>query len=62
MTTFEVIIKNIDEKLEQLKTVVCSERISSFDGYKRICGEIHGLTTAKEFILEVKHRLEHSDD
>lgn len=58
MDILDVIIKNINDKTAQLKDTVCSERLTSFDDYKRLCGEIHGLEIAKGYILDAKDRLE----
>jgi uncharacterized protein YaaR (DUF327 family) len=58
MDAFDVVIKHIDEKIEQLKDHVCSERLESFDDYKQLCGEIRGLQTARGYLLDAKDRLE----
>lgn len=62
MTPFELILKHIDDKVEHLRDAVCSERLTTFDEYKRLCGEIRGLRIAKELVLDVKQRVENEDD
>jgi len=62
MTVLELLIKQIDEKVEQLQDAVCSERISSFEEYKKLCGEIHGLLTARGYVLDVKDKMEQHND
>ena len=62
MNAIEVIVKNIDEKVAQLQDAVSTGRCESYEEYKRMCGEIKGLLTARGYALEMQHRLEHDED
>ena len=62
MDSLEVIIQQADEKVTQLKDFMAEGRCESFEEYKRICGEIRGLLTARGYALDLKQNLEISDD
>jgi hypothetical protein len=57
MREIEYLMVQIDEKTEQLKNAVV---IGNMDHpqYQRICGEIRGLLLAKEYILDLKEKME----
>ena len=61
MTELEVIVQQIDEKVEQLKEAVLVGNLDH-TGYQRICGEVRGLLTARGYALDLKDRLEKSDE
>jgi len=61
MDAFEALSSQIDGKVKQLKDHVCLGT-ETVEGYQRICGEIRGLLTAREYILDLKHTLEKSND
>lgn len=61
MDAFEVIIKEIDEKVQQLSEYVSSGNATSYEEYKRLCGEIRGLLTARGYTLDLKQRMEKAD-
>jgi hypothetical protein len=62
MTEMDVLIKQLDDKLEQLKDAVANGNFEKFEDYKKTCGEIRGLLTARGYVLDLKERLEKSDD
>lgn len=62
MNAIEVIVKNIDEKVAQLQDAVSTGRCESYEEYKRMCGEIKGLLTARGYVTEMQQRLEHDED
>jgi len=62
MNAFEVIVKEIDEKVQQLSEYVSSGNATSYEEYKRTCGEIRGLLTARGYTLDLKKRMENSDE
>jgi hypothetical protein len=62
MTALEVLIKQLDEKVESLKEYLAEGRVENFEEYKKICGEIRGLLTARGNVLDLKQTLEESDD
>ena len=62
MNGFEVLIQQADEKIEQLKEYLAEGKAESFEEYKKLCGEIRGLLIMRGYTLDLKQRLETSDD
>jgi hypothetical protein len=62
MTELEVLTKQLDEKLAQLKEAVIVGNYEKFEDYKRSCGEIRGLLIARGYVLDLKERMENSDE
>jgi hypothetical protein len=62
MTGLEVLLKQIDEKVQQLKDSITNGNVEKFEDYKKLCGEVRGLLTAREYTLDLKDRLENSDE
>jgi hypothetical protein len=62
MDAFEVLIKQADEKIEQLKDFLAEGKAESFEEYKKLCGEVRGLLIMRGYTLDLKQRLESSDD
>jgi hypothetical protein len=62
MDAFELLVDQIDDKVGQLQQAVASGRAETFEEYKRTCGEIKGLLTARGYILDLKDKMETSDE
>lgn len=62
MDAFEVLTKEINEKVQQLQTFVADGSAKNFEEYKSICGEIKGLLTAKSYTFDLKQRMESADE
>jgi hypothetical protein len=62
MDAFEVLIQQADEKVGQLKDYLADGKAESFEEYKKLCGEIRGLLIMRGYTLDLKQRLENSDD
>jgi len=62
MTAIELLIQQIDEKVQQLKDHLTTGNVDDFNEYKRLCGEVRGLLTAKGYTLDLKQRMENSDE
>ena len=62
MDAFEVLIQQADEKIGQLKDYLADGKAESFEEYKKLCGEIRGLLIMRGYTLDLKQRLETSDD
>ena len=62
MTELEILIKQLDEKIAQLKEAVILGNYEKFEDYKRSCGEIRGLLIARGYVLDLKDKLEKSDE
>ena len=48
--------ENIKKAVDKVK------QAEDFGDYQRTCGEIRGLLTARQYITDLKQRMEHSDD
>lgn len=62
MNHFDVALKQIDEKTQQLLGAICSNKVTSFEEYKYLCGEIQGLYIARGYLLDLKDQMEQYDD
>ena len=62
MDGFGVLTGQIDEKISQMKDFISAGKAETFEEYKRLCGEIKGLLTARGYILDLKQNLEESDE
>lgn len=62
MDAFDVLVDQTDDKVTQLKDYLSEGKAESFEEYKRICGEIKGLLTARGYALDLKQKLEQSDE
>jgi hypothetical protein len=58
MTAIELLIQQIDEKVQQLKDHLTTGNVEDFSEYKRLCGEVRGLLTARGYTLDLKQRME----
>lgn len=61
MTELEIIAKQLDEKVEQLREAVLVGNLD-YPGYQRICGEVRGLLIARGYVLDLKDRMEKMDE
>ena len=62
MTELDVLVKQLDEKIAQLKEAVILGNYDKFEEYKKTCGEIRGLLIARGYVLDLKDRMEKSDE
>jgi hypothetical protein len=62
MDALEVIVEQTDDKILQLKDYLAEGKAESYEEYKRLCGEIKGLLTARGYALDLQQRLENMDD
>ncbi len=62
MTELDVIVKQLDDKIAQLKDAVVVGNYEKFEDYKKSCGEIRGLLTARGYVLDLKDKMENSDE
>lgn len=60
MTALEAIVKEIDEKAEQLSNYMAGGSVKSYDEYQNLCGQIRGLLHMREYILSLQHEIEES--
>jgi hypothetical protein len=62
MDVFDVLTKEIDGKISQVKDYLSEGKAESFEEYKKLCGEIRGLLTARGYTLDLKRNMENSDE
>jgi hypothetical protein len=62
MDAFDILVEQTDDKVSQLKDFLAEGKAESFEDYKRICGEIKGLLTVRGYALDLKQRMEQSDE
>lgn len=62
MDVFSILVEQFNEKIQQLQEGVANGNATSYEEYKKTCGEIRGLLTARQYVLDLKKRMENSDD
>lgn len=62
MNALEVLIKEADEKVSQLKDYLAEGKAKDYEEYQRLCGEIRGLLIMRGRTLDLKDHLEKSDE
>jgi hypothetical protein len=62
MNAFDVLVQELDRELVQKRDWVASGQAKDFADYQRMCGEIHGLLIARQEVLDLKQKMEHSDE
>ena len=62
MDIADILVEQLDDKVQQLQEAVSSGRAETFEEYKKTCGEIRGLLIARGYILDLKQKMENSDE
>jgi len=62
MNALDALVQQLDEKVMQLQQALSDGRVESFEEYRKVCGEIRGLLTARQYALDLKQLMEKSDD
>jgi len=62
MDAFDVLVQELDKELVQKRDWVASGQAKDFADYQRMCGEIHGLLIARQEVLDLKQKMERSDE
>ena len=62
MNVLDVLIQQLDEKALQLQEALAAGRVETYEEYKKVCGEIRGLLTARGYALDLKQNMENSDE
>jgi len=62
MDVIDVLVKQADEKVAQLRDYLAEGRAESFEEYKKLCGEIKGLLTVRGYALDLQQTMEKMDD
>jgi uncharacterized protein YaaR (DUF327 family) len=58
----EHLIKQINDKILQLQETLADDNVKDYSEYKKTCGEVKGLLTARLYITDLQQRLRTSDD
>lgn len=57
-----VLIKQIDDRVLQLQEALADGRVENYEEYKKVCGEVRGLLTARNYITDLNKTMENSDE
>jgi len=52
----------IDDKVSQLQMSIADGKADDYAEYKKMCGEVKGLLTARLFIIDLQERVINYDD
>ena len=61
-TAFDVVIKEIEERRDDIAQALISGAAKDFPEYKYMTGEVQGLSRAHAFIIDLVKRMENDDD
>ena len=59
---FDVLKRQIDDRILQLQEALADCRLVTYDEYKKVCGEVRGLLTARNYITDLNKAMENSDE
>lgn len=62
MDTFDVLVDILDKEVIAKRDWAASGQAKDYAEYQRVCGEIKGLLFTRQEILDLKRKLENSDD
>ena len=58
----QLLISKIEDKVSQLQIALADGNANDYAEYKKMCGEVKGLLTARLFISDLQERLKTHDD
>jgi hypothetical protein len=58
----KLLASKIDDKVSQLQMSIADGKAEDFSEYKKMCGEVKGLLTARLYIIDLQERVNHDDD
>jgi len=61
-TAFDVVLKAIEERRDDIAQALISGAAKDYPEYKSMSGEIRGLSLAHSFITDLVRKLEQSED
>lgn len=61
-TAFDVVIKEIEERRDDIAQALISGAAKDFPEYKSMSGEIRGLSLAHSFITDLVRKMERNED
>jgi hypothetical protein len=54
--------RDIDKKVNQLQDALGAFAAKDYTEYSKMCGEIKGLLTVRQYMTDLTQNLEHSDE
>lgn len=58
----KLLASKIDDKVSQLQMSIADGKAEDYAEYRRMCGEVKGLLTARLYIIDLQERITHNDD
>ena len=58
----KLLSSKIDDKVSQLQMAIADGKAEDYAEYKKMCGEVKGLLTARLFIIDLQERVINDDD
>jgi hypothetical protein len=58
----KLLSSKIDDKVSQLQMSIADGKADDYAEYKKMCGEVKGLLTARLFIIDLQERVVNNDD
>jgi hypothetical protein len=58
----QLLMSKIEDKVSQLQIALADGNANDYSEYKKMCGEVKGLLTARLFISDLQERLKTNDD
>jgi hypothetical protein len=58
----DVLVGQVDSKVLQLQEALADGRVDNFEEYKKVCGEIRGLLTARNYMTDLRQKMESSNE
>jgi hypothetical protein len=62
MEHLDHLLKEYQERMSYLTEGLARGNIPTMEEYRYVCGQLRGLEAASGIIIDLKRRLEHSDD
>jgi len=59
---FDVLKRQIDDRVLQLQEALADGRVETYEEYKKVCGEVRGLLTARNYITDLNKAMENSNE
>ena len=60
--TFEVLLAEYKDRMNMLSDALTTGNIAKIEDYKYVCGQLRGLEAACAIIVDLKRRMENSDE
>jgi hypothetical protein len=58
----KLLSSKIDDKVSQLQMSIADGKAEDYAEYRKMCGEVKGLLTARLYIIDLQERITHNDD